>query len=52
MKVVFEYLCINNTMFSRENGQNVIETSPLICSANQWTDFHMRDLRHERVGSI
>ena len=26
-----------------------IETSPLICSLNQWTGFYDRELHHERV---
>ena len=31
-------------------GPYHIETSPLICSANQWTVFYMvGNLRHERV---
>ena len=32
-------LCIVN--FFHDGGRYHIETSPLICSANQWTDFYM-----------
>ena len=32
-----------------DEGPYHIETSPLICSANQWIGFYDRDIRHEIV---
>ena len=29
-----------------------METSPLICSINQCSDFYHRDLRHERADEL
>ena len=43
---IFIFLYFNS--FIKE-GLNHIETSPLICSANQWPGFYVRDLRHDRV---
>ena len=39
------------TLLFHDGGRYHIETSPLICSSNQWTGFYMNDnkLRHERV---
>ena len=36
----------NNKLFG---GLYHIETSPLICTTNQWAGFYMRDLRRERI---
>ena len=33
----------------QDGGHSEIETSPLICRANQWTGFYRNGLRHERV---
>ena len=40
-----------NLYFFQDGGRYYhTETSPLICSANQWTGFYMiTGLRHERV---
>ena len=40
--------------FFHDGGPYHIETSPLICSANQWTGFYIynNDPRHERVNRI
>ena len=40
---------MQNELF-HDGGPYHIETSPLICSANQWTGFS--DIRHERVKSF
>ena len=40
---------MQNELF-HDGGPYHIETSPLICSANQWTGFY--DIRHERVKSF
>ena len=39
-------------IFFHGGGFSHIEVSPLICSANQWTDFCDRDLRYERAKEL
>ena len=45
------YLTVLTKIFNffQNRGPYHIETSPLICSGNQWTGFFKIDNRHEKV---